>query len=192
MRHAFFLVLVFFLLSETCIIFGHRKVLVLTNKISGKETVVYHDGDNLKIVYQNGRIYRGRLFLTDTINQLGEDEIKIDSIRMIINGITEIKQRNEFLSFNNKYNSLAKQTLFGKKKILLLKNKKNGKEIEFQEGQRIKSVCSDGSVKRGRLKLIDTANILSYNEMELNDIKLNINEITKLKKSFLKKTFLEL
>ncbi len=71
--------------------------------------------------------------------------------------------------------------VFGQEKVLVLKNRVTGKEIEFHEGDKLKVFCIDSTVYRGHLQLADTTKQLTKNEIEINHIILNINNITNIR-----------
>jgi hypothetical protein len=70
---------------------------------------------------------------------------------------------------------------YGQNKGLLLKNKSTGKEKLIHEGERIKVLCKNGLVIRGRLKMNDTSKLVENTVVMIDSQKVNINEIETIK-----------
>jgi hypothetical protein len=56
---------------------------------------------------------------------------------------------------------------YGQHKVLLITNKKTGKELVIHEGERLKVACKNGNVIRGRLIFNDTSKLIGINDIRI-------------------------
>src|SRR5208283_4910603 len=126
------------LLIFSCkILHAQIQVLVVRNNQTGEETF-FRDGCNVKVQYEHTITLNGRLTLTDTVHVLPDCVIEVNSVKLNIIGITKIKEKNSVMEYSiGAKNSIDQITRIGNNRVLFLKNKTSGKEIEIPEGQKL-------------------------------------------------------